>query len=227
MITFESRFEDYYTALGNAEQVEIYNYFAGANLCPTIYDSSEIDEVFENFTPAQITKAVQRGDYQPYHDWFYINDKGYMQGIEIVPEWLEGYIPAMARYYEREKDVMLCIDANAEMLYKHDYDYVRDRFNEMTLGQCIVMWNESACDHYCRLQKMYSMDDLVAWNALARELGGWDLVHAVLQSDGNFNDLDKYFFYDVDCGHMRSFSTKQELIEQIGDDFFIEHLSNN
>ena len=100
-------------------------------------------------------------------------------------------------------------------------------FKAMTLEECIQMWNESACDHYQRNWEMHGMEEESWWNHLSSELGAWNLVQAVLSSGENFNDADDYFFYDEDCSVVRSFSTKQELIEQIGDDFFIETLNGN
>lgn len=140
MKTFESKFEDYYVALGNAEQVRIYNYFAGANLCPLVYDSEDIDEVFENLTPKQIINLVKKGDFEPYHNWFYLNEKGYVQGIEIVPEWLDKYIPAMAKYYHINQQVLLYIDAETEILFSdNEDDYARHILDKMTLDECIDM----------------------------------------------------------------------------------------
>lgn len=99
-------------------------------------------------------------------------------------------------------------------------------FRKMDTMDCINYWNESAVDHYCKAWEIHEMGDEDWWNYLSNELGAWDLIQAVLSAGEHFNDSDKYFFYDEDCNHMRSFSTKQELIEQIGDDFFIENLTN-
>jgi hypothetical protein len=41
-----------------------------------------------------------------------------------------------------------------------------------------------------------------------------------------FNNSDYWFFLDEEEMRVISFSTKQELIEQIGEDFFIETLMN-
>jgi hypothetical protein len=100
------------------------------------------------------------------------------------------------------------------------------QFRSMSMQDCMKMWNEKACDHYCRYVEMHKMAELGWWDRLAEELGAWDMLLAVLNGGENFNVSDMYFFYDEECGHMRSFSTKQELTEQIGTDFFIENLMN-
>lgn len=101
-----------------------------------------------------------------------------------------------------------------------------ERLRAMSTHDCINYWNDNAVDHYCRLWRIYAMSDLVAWNGLARELGAWDLIQAVLNAGEHFNDSDMFFFYDVECNHIRSFNTKQELLEQVGEDFFIVSLTN-
>ena len=225
MKTFESRFEDYYVALGNAEQVRIYNHFAGANLCPLVYDSEDIDEVFENLTPKQIINLVKKGDFKSCHDWFYINDMGYIQGIEIVPEWLEKYIPAMAKYYSQNGNVLVAIDADAEILFSdNEDDYARHILDKMTLPECITMWNESASDHYQKMWEIHAMDEESWWNYLAKELGGFDLMQAVRKSE-NFNISDEWFFFDQDYGLMRSFDLKSDLLDLVGEDFFLNEIT--
>lgn len=224
MKTFESKFEDYYVALGNAEQVRIYNYFAGANLCPIVYDSEDIDEVFENLTPKQIINLVKKGDFESYHNWFYLNEKGYVQGIEIVPEWLDKYIPAMAKYYHINQQVLLHIDADTIVLFSdNEDDYARHILDKMTLPECITMWNESACDHYMRLWRVEPMDNEEWWESLGKELGGYELSKAI-RSARMGDKVYEFFFYDVDYNVIRPFNTKQEFIDQVGEDFFLNEI---
>lgn len=220
MKTFESKFEDYYVALGNAEQLRIYNHFAGANLCPIVYDSEDVDEVFENLTPKQIVNLVKKGDFEPYHNWFYLNEKGYVQGIEIVPEWLEKYIPAMAKYYSQNGNVLVAIDSETEILFSdNEDDYALHILNKMTLDECIEMWNEFAD----KIDSIHEMDEDSWWNHLANELGGKDLINSTLSSR-SFKNTDKYFFFDSFLGNIQSFSAKEGLIYIIGQDFFLDRL---
>ena len=106
------------------------------------------------------------------------------------------------------------------------HEEAREILRGMSLKECMEMWNESAVDHYCRYMEMREIGDLDWWSDLARELGAWGLVDAVLSSGDRFNTSDKYFFFDQDEGYMISFSTKQELIEKIEEDFFIDTIMN-
>lgn len=228
MKTFESRFEAYFVALGNAEQVTIYNYFAGANIVPFIYYSEEIDEVLSGLTPRRIAHMISAGDYRPCDNWFYIDNEGTrpscIRSIEIVPEWIEKYIPAMARYYFKQKGILTHIDQNTEILYSEGDDYAHHILDNMSLEECITMWNESASDHYCKLWEIHEVCDESWWNHIANEIGGFDLMKAVRQS-AEFDTSEKWFFYDMDYGHLKSFNTKSNLIDFIGEDFFLNEIT--
>lgn len=100
------------------------------------------------------------------------------------------------------------------------------KFEQMSLTDCIDLWNEKACDHYCRFMAIHKMSEEEWWNALSKHIGAWDLIHVVIGSGEDFNDSDEYFFFDEGNWKMRSFSTKQEMIEVIGEDFFIDELVN-
>ena len=117
MNKFRDRFEDYYVALGNAEQVAIYNRFAGARGLSCVYDSDMIDELFCGYTLSAFALKVARGKYNPLDPWFTLDEDNNLVSIEIVPEWLEEHIPAMADYYEVHKDALTLVDAGAETLY--------------------------------------------------------------------------------------------------------------
>lgn len=92
------------------------------------------------------------------------------------------------------------------------------------MQDCINLWNDKAVDHYCREMAINEMSCEQWWNTLSEYLGAWDLIHVVIQSGDNFNDSDMFFFFDKESGCMRSFSTKDEMIQQIGEDFFIDQL---
>lgn len=98
------------------------------------------------------------------------------------------------------------------------------KFEQMSLTDCIKLWNEKACDHYCRFVAIHKMSEEEWWNALSKHIGAWDLIHVVIGSGEDFNDSDEYFFFDEGNWQMRSFSTKQEMIEVIGEDFFLGEL---
>lgn len=103
-------------------------------------------------------------------------------------------------------------------------EWAEKKFNRMTMQDCINMWNDKAADHYCRHIAMHEMSDEKWWNMLSEGLGAWHLLRAVMLAGDDFNDSDMWFFYDEDALIVRSFSTKQELIEMIGKEFFIDQL---
>ena len=103
-------------------------------------------------------------------------------------------------------------------------EWAEKKLKQMTMLDCINMWNEKAVDQYCREMAINAMDCEQWWNTLSEYLGAWDLIHVVLNAGDNFNDTDLYFFYDKDAGYMNSFSTKQELVDKVGKQFFIDQI---
>ena len=103
-------------------------------------------------------------------------------------------------------------------------EWANNKFSRMTMQDCINMWNDKAVDHYCKQIAMHEMGDEEWWNTLSKYLGAWDVIHAVMFAGDDFNDSDMWFFFDGDAGMMRSFSTKQELIDKVGKEFFIDQL---
>lgn len=165
----------------------------------------------------------------------YQNSYGY--DAKCLSDFFDGYAEHLEREFERVgKGVSI---DNADNLWEYfcsieDWSWVKltDQANAelklrmMTFEECREFWNEHACDHYCRLFEIHEMGDEEWWNHLASKLGGWNLANAVLNSFDNFNNSDMWFFYDDDNEYFVSFSTKQEMLDVIGEDFFIENLMN-
>lgn len=103
-------------------------------------------------------------------------------------------------------------------------EWAEKKFNRMTMQDCINMWNDKAVDHYCKQIAMHEMSDEQWWNTLSEYLGAWDLIHVVMHAGEEFNDSDMWFFFDGDAGIVRSFSTKQELVDKVGKEFFIDQI---
>lgn len=101
-----------------------------------------------------------------------------------------------------------------------------EQVRAMSLQELINLWNENATDHYCRYVEMHPMSDEEWWDVLARELGTWNLIQAMHNACEHFNTSDKYFFYEEFNGYLISFSTSQELLEEVGEDTFVELLMN-
>lgn len=102
-------------------------------------------------------------------------------------------------------------------------EWAEEKFNQMSLQDCIKMWNDKTAG-YCRHAEIHAMDDDSWWNSLSAYLGAWHLIHVVTNSRSAFNDADDWFFYDTEDTCVCSFSTKDELIGKIGRNFFIDQI---
>jgi hypothetical protein len=105
-----------------------------------------------------------------------------------------------------------------------DESQARLLFKGMSLEQCIKMWNESL-DLYTAYG-IHSIDDDYWWEWLSKHVGGFRLVSDLLSSGDRFNLTDMYFFYDEECDMFESFSTKQEFLDAVGEEFFINEIRN-
>ena len=102
----------------------------------------------------------------------------------------------------------------------------QEQFKQMSLQDCIDLWNEKTADHYLRSYEIHEMDDEDWWDYLKGEIDGYWFMRYLLESGQTFNITDRFFFYDSEINQFFSFSTKQELIEEVGEDTFIEELTN-
>lgn len=102
----------------------------------------------------------------------------------------------------------------------------RNILQGMTFEECIKMWNESAADHYMRAYEIHEIDNDKWWEWLVKDTGGFFFVRDLLSSGERFNLTDKFFFYDAEGSMFISFSTKQEFIEAVEEDFFINEIQN-
>lgn len=99
------------------------------------------------------------------------------------------------------------------------------RLNQMTLDEVINLWNESAM-MYERILGIHRVTDTKWWDYLANELGGITYRDFILGSTEDFKEDDEFFFCDEESGILRSFSTKEELLDILGEDYFINELEN-
>lgn len=96
----------------------------------------------------------------------------------------------------------------------------------MSFEDCMEMWNESAKDNRMSGYIVNDIDNDTWWEYLAVRVGGFRLISDLLSSGERFNLTDMYFFYDEEGGMFISFSTKQEFIEAVEEDFFINEIMN-
>ena len=106
------------------------------------------------------------------------------------------------------------------------YEYAKEILRGMSFEDCMEMWNESAAYHYMRAYEIHEIDDDKWWEWLTKEVGGFRLISDLLSSGERFNLTDMYFFYDSEGDSLVSFSTKQEFIEAVEEDFFINEIMN-
>lgn len=101
------------------------------------------------------------------------------------------------------------------------------RLAEMSLEDCIKMWNEEGADMYRRCVEIHEVDEEKWWDYLSEELGAYYLATNLLSSraDGHFTHYDRFFFYDENDCTFHSFDDKKGLVKLLGE-WFIEELIN-
>ena len=80
-------------------------------------------------------------------------------------------------YTQSNADQDYLLDADADGVYMYTRVSANDRLKQMSLQDCIALWNDKAVDHYCRCIEIHKMSDLEWWDRLASEIGGWDFAH--------------------------------------------------
>lgn len=97
---------------------------------------------------------------------------------------------------------------------------------QMSLQECIDMWNGYAVQMYQRGAEIHEMDDHHWWDYLSQELGTYYLMWYLLDSSmDNFDRRDEYFFYDENTYDFYSFDDKNGLMKYT-EEWFIEELIN-
>jgi hypothetical protein len=106
-------------------------------------------------------------------------------------------------------------------------EHARARLNNMSLEDCIKMWNEEGADMYNRSAEIHEVDEEKWWDYLSEELGAYYLATNLLSSraDGHFTHYDRFFFYDENDCTFHSFDDKKGLVKVLGE-WFIEEFIN-
>lgn len=99
------------------------------------------------------------------------------------------------------------------------------RLAEMSLDECITMWNESDEKMYRRNETIHETEDDEWWERLYSEYGAHYLVYDIAGSvkERMFCPYDTYFFYNGDDCRLYSFTDKEELMK-ILEPWFIDEL---
>ena len=111
--------------------------------------------------------------------------------------------------------------------YEVKREHAQARLNNMTLEECIKMWNAEGADMYRRSLEIHENEDEKWWDYLSEELGAYYLAHYVIKStkDKDFNPSHQYFYYNEDDCTFYSFDDKKGLVKVLGE-WFIEELIN-
>lgn len=99
------------------------------------------------------------------------------------------------------------------------------RLKEMTLQEMIDLWNDKV-EMYEKTSVIGEMDDVEHWDMLGKELGGYQLARILINGGEDFHEPDDYVFCNIETETIFSFSTKQEMLEYIGEDWFIDELKS-
>lgn len=166
-----------------------------------------------------IAESVKARTFCPHDEYFFFNGSD-------------------CRFYSfsEKEDMMKILDAwfIEELMNREDSSTDRDkavkRLKKMTFEECIAFCDSVNLDHYDRFVEIHRISDKDWWNELAEEYGTWELIQSYVNSGRTFNDTDIYFLYNTEDDSLNSFSTKQELIELMTEDWFVDNLmwrSNN
>jgi hypothetical protein len=99
------------------------------------------------------------------------------------------------------------------------------RLAEMSLEDCIKMWNESDERLHRKNETIHETEDDKWWENLYSEYGAHYLVYDIAGSvkERTFCPYDNYFFYNGDNCRLYSFTDKEELMK-ILEPWFIDEL---
>ena len=96
--------------------------------------------------------------------------------------------------------------------------------NEMTIEDIISLLNDwldrEGCGNY-KYCKIKEMTNKPFWRELIAYYGGSNIISTIIHSR-EFRFTDKYFYYDDDLSKFISFSTKEQLIDRIGEEAIID-----
>lgn len=156
-----------------------------------------------------------------------LNGKTYKGRIHMIrAEWSpygESFHYDITMDYDKELDDWYVSNLAERQIEPCDVEeQAKSDLAKMTLEDCIKMWNESLGS---RTSEVHAMHDEDWWDYLKGEMDGYWFMRYLLKSQ-TFNITDKFFFYDSEIHQFFSFSTKQEFLEEVGEDMFIEELIN-
>lgn len=121
MRTFEQRFADVFSELGDFEQMQIFNEWAYRIGDEPICQMEEFDDLFNDWKPSDIAMRMFYGDFNPNHDYFRFDGYGNLESANHLNEWLDDYIISdLADWYEEHEDVLTCVCSEMEEIFEEE-----------------------------------------------------------------------------------------------------------
>ena len=121
MRTFNERFANMFSELGNVEQLQIFNEYAYNVGEEPIEDMDCFDDLMSNWNPIDIALRIHFGDFNPNHLYFRFDSYGNLESTEFVHWWIEDYIDDLADYFEdRESDLENIVGADCWGLWDEE-----------------------------------------------------------------------------------------------------------
>lgn len=121
MRPFNGRFAEFWSELGDIEQIAIWNEYAYSIGDEPICDMGEFNEIASGMQPFDIALKIRFGDFNPNHNYFRFDGYANLESTDYpVEEWLDGMEDDLADFYEDHEDLLTAICSEAEELYKEE-----------------------------------------------------------------------------------------------------------
>ena len=126
MKTFEARFADVWSELGDIEQMSIFNEWAYRIGEEPICDMNEFDDLMHGWKPIDIAMRIHFGDFNPNHEYFRFDGYGNLESTNYPCEWIEDYMDDMVSWYEENEDALTCVCSEMEEVFEEEEDEQED-----------------------------------------------------------------------------------------------------
>lgn len=121
MRTFNKRFADVFSELGDAEQVSIFNEWANRIGEETIESMDNFDDLLNGWKASNIASRIVHGDFHPNHTWFKFNGLGNLESANNVNGWMDDYVVSdLADWYEENKELLTSVCSEMEEICEDD-----------------------------------------------------------------------------------------------------------
>lgn len=121
MKPFSERFADFWSELGDSEQIAIWNEYAYNVGDEPVEDMDNFDELLYGWEPMKIALCIRFGDFNPNHNYFRFDGYGNLESTDYpASEWIDGLEDDLADFYEDREDLLTAICSEADELYEDE-----------------------------------------------------------------------------------------------------------